>query len=395
MGLGPSAASADDLIRVAAVAQYVRGKTERVDISQVHTPVEHGTPIYENDRIQLGADAILKFVTRPSCVGVAYGPGVVLAAHRELAWRIQAQALRWICPEGAHETFVLDGAQVDVQPGSEVLVDGRRLLILRGGVSSDSKLLAATTQPVLFGLSGKIWSPSDSATALDLWNLNHSRIPPLESLPWVRPRDADRPIQSRYVLGPLGGPGGVRYDNSDINQNDLDGDGARLQGQWRRGERSLIAALTYRNARNSSQNNQQGPPTASHSSELDLFIVEMGYRTHHDRWWSPYYRAGVGRAKAKVQISRPDFGYYSRNEYDFYVVSAAGGIDVFLTPSWLRSVALYGGLEGQVIQSVARDQRKQLDAPGGNPSGTPSEAQEPWSLTSFGVNVMLGLALQF
>ena len=133
--------------------------------------------------------------------------------------------------------------------------------------------------------------------------------------------------------------------------------------------------------------------TGKISNDLSIFLLEAGYRLKHDAVFSTYFRGGGGVVYPKITVNRLDIGFASENRYEFYVLSVSGGIDAIFCPSWLGSIGFYGGLEGQLLQSVARGGKKSYGQY--VPIAYPEESREPSSLTSFTIDLMLGFVYQF
>ena len=390
------------LIRFAAIVQYSNGFVYKSELNRSKTALEFKSSLFEGERFIIGKNSSVKFVTRENCTVVVYSnssEAQVLTPLIEKPWRIKSDGLRWICPADAREVISFRGTTIELMPsaaGSEFLIDGNRLLVLRGQIqsASDEKVLASGK---LYHFQDKKWQAVEpELSAYELWRVNQSSPPPKESMDWPVP---DKPITSRWILTPQFGSGRVYYDNHDLNQDQLTSNGARIQMQRRWGEGSLIATVSFHEAQDKSkQGSQDSPQPQGVSNDLNLFTLEAGYRFHHEKWWSPFVRFGVGADKAKIQIARQDVNYYSGYNYQFYTVNAAFGIDSLYRPKWLNWFGLYAGADIDIAQSVARDAARSNDSGSGNNSGNsspPPEANEPWRLTEIYAEIMLGAFLQF
>ena len=392
----PSPAKQNSIIHFSGVVQNTRGRSEKVEVSGMRTVLEHGAPIYEDERIQSGADARLKIVTRSGCTAVFYGQGLAIAANYEKPWRSRESAVRWICPESASETFVVNGNRFELRQG-EVLIVGTKLMVLKGDLKSAKNPTATFAAREIYSINNGAWTPEASQPELERWKFNQSHPPPREASSWSKPAVTEPPPDSRFILGPLGGSTNVTYDNSNINQNGLSGDGFRIQYHRRKNQHSQIFAIAGRWASERSQNySGQSQPKAQ--SNLETYLVEYGYRMNHDHWWSPVARVGLGQTKAKVfNAVQSGNNLTSNYQTSLYVVSLAGGLDTLLTPSWFRPFGFYAGAEAQVIQSFLRGERANVDS-GFSGAGTPptsTEAGQPSSMTAVSINIAMGLVFQW
>lgn len=402
-----STAPASGLIRFAGLVQYVKGTADRIESSQSRTPLSFQMPLYEGERLQVAPGSTLKIVTRSGCTAVFYEQSRVVTPHVDKPWRVRAKALRWICPEGSGEKVELGPAllQIDAQSGGEFVLNDSRLLVLRGSVNSQvaekgqpqalpNHRLLEFRDPKTPGAPTAQWvSVEPEPSPYETWLFNEQLDSPKESQVLEKP---DRPITSRWILTPVIGRGQIQYDQSGLNQKDLNGDGARIQMQHRWNAGSLIVAIAFWGLRDKSRQSSPGnPPPPGASSEIESFVLDAGYRFSHDRWWSPYFRAGLSVDKAKVQISRPDINYYSHSEYPFYSLTGSFGIDAMYRPRWLNWFGLYAAAEAFLTQSLGRGARSNLDNNNWYTGPLPSEANEPWRLTEFGARIMLGTMLQF
>ncbi|MES2965474.1 MAG: hypothetical protein V4760_16445 [Bdellovibrionota bacterium] len=386
------------VVRFAAVVQYVDGSIERVDASKARAALAFGAAIYEDERIQLGPDATLKIVTRQECVVVFHGEGLALAANREKPWRAKSAALRWICPEGKSETFVFQNLRYKLT-GGEVLFEGPKLLMIAGQLRSSRTPEGGFSPRTLYTAENGAYLRAAKQSERTNWELNRSRKPPKETTKWAEPVVAHEPPEparekrERLLVGPFGAGGMIGFDVTPLGKEDLSGDGGRLQYHQKLDSgRSLVTAISLREF---GTENRHGGSLSVGSTSIDTFagLLEFGLRTQHDRIFSSFFRVGGGYLTSKIKVNRSDIGFASETEYEFYVASLTGGFDAIYCPSWLGSLGLNVGLEGQLLQSLGRGAKNDLD--NFVPSSYPEESREPWSLTAFSVNLMLGLVYEF
>ncbi len=387
------------LIRFAALTQFVEGDVNKLDAQKVRTPVDFRTPIYEGERIQVARGGMLKLVTQSGCIAVFYGESTVLSPNREKPWRFKSEAVRWICPEGAKESVVSRGLPLEINSG-EFFQDGRRLLVLRGQVSTKESELPTSRMLQFQNRGFKIVQPEPSS--FDLWSFNEKRRPPQESTAvpkpeTPKPKKIEAPKNVRIIVGPTGGGGRLIYDNDSLSEDHLDSEGGRLQTHIRWGQGSFI--LLYRHQSLNADYNKGGAgitPSEGVHNDSELDALEFGYRFNHDRWWSPYFRLGVGAEKPKIFVSLPGAtsAYFSGTEYEFWMLTAAAGIDAQYSPQWLNWFGVYASADLNLQQSLGRGARKVFHEFNSSQGDVP-EAGEPWRLTSVSLQLMLGLFVQF
>ena len=404
----PGTTKRPSLIRFAALVQFSSGPVDRIDSQRMRSTLEFKTPIYEGDRFVLGDGAVLKLVSRNDCVAVIYGGAQGLAPEMEKPWRLKAPATRWICPAGAHDTVVINGARFSVggevgsNEGGELFIDGERLLVLSGHVEL-VKMPGALPRlaPLVFTRDG--WSrETPEPPPSSVWRMNQKRKPPVESFSFAMASDPPPPKpeakKTRFILGPTGGSGSMSFDKGQLDKKGLSVDGARLQMQRKRGNGSLIALVEFGSAQENSGNCQNGcPETNAHGN---FFNLQLGYRFNHDRWWSPFVRGGGGVNHARVFVNTQGAGNFfsSDVDYEFYMLSLAAGFDAYYSPRWLgigsAGGGFYGGVDIDAARSLGRGARAVKNQSSSGSLST-SLADEPWGLTTFNLQLMLGLMLLF
>lgn len=392
------------LIRYSGVVQYADGSLERVDASKAKAPVAFGLTIYEDDRLQLGADSTLKIVTRQECIAVFHGEGVALASNREKPWRLKTNAVRWICPEGKIDTFQFQNFRYRIT-GGEVLIAGDKLILLSGELRATKTPEGGFTARTLYVLTNGTYSKVEPQDERAAWTFNQSRKPPKESTKWVEPKLPEVPPatkeqkKSRLLFTPVFGGAYLGYDVSSLNENEAKSEGGRIQYMRRlESGRSFLASISVRGVNpqddtGGGSGSGSGPSPKTVSNDAFLMLLEGGWRDRHDSVFSSYLRLGAGYAKSRISVNRQDVNYRSETTYEFGVISAAGGVDVIYCPSIFDTLGLTAGIEAQGIQSLSRLGRES-NANFSN-TGSPPEAKEPSSLSMFGINIMLGLVYQF
>jgi hypothetical protein len=397
------------VIRFASLVQFVSETVERLDFQRVRSKLEFKSAIYEGERFSLGESAVLKFITRGECVGVIYGAGQGLAPEMEKTWRIRSQAARWICPKGASDTVVLHETRFTIggPDGGELFIDGDRMLVLSGRVDAGKgelprlTLLTASSSGSGGGSgAGKniAWlreNPEPLPSAA--WRFNQKRKAPAESLVFDRPIDPPppkaEPKTTRWIFGPTGGGGSLNFDKGALDRKALSTDGARLQLQKKRGSGSWIAFLEYVSTEDKSSSCGFNTPCPEVNAHGNFLNAQVGYRFNHDRWWSQFLRVGGGINKTRINIKTQNgtTSYNSDVEYEFYMLSVAYGVDAYYSPSWFSRGGLYAGIDIDAARSLARGKKNVSGEYLNGSTARPSIADEPTTLTTFNLQLMLGL----
>lgn len=349
-----TAKNVPDKIRFAALVQFTEGTVDRIDLRNNHQTLKFQDAVYEDEHLSIETNAYVKLVTRERCIGVVYGPGDVFAAKAEKPWRIQASTVRWMCPEGTTSQLALElpSGTLNIETnGAEFFVTENRLLILRG-----SPKVNTLTQPLkpmaLYALDKKpIQSVQPAATPWDIYQFNNRQPAPKESLVLNKPDRPKTVANTRVMLGPIGGGGGLTHDQGDFNQDDLSSNGGRLTVQMRHGKRSWIIALNIArelSADEEKKNNQQPntpnnsyPAPGKSASRVKMPGLEFGLRFQHERWWSPYLRAGVAQFSNELS-ARSMSNQYSQTHHEYIGVTGAGGLEAIYSPGWLPWLGIYG-----------------------------------------------------
>lgn len=371
---------------------YENGDLNRLEASGRTVPLHFRDPLYEGDRIELSPRRghIAKVQLRNGCL-------IALYADREKAvlspplegepWKLRSEALRAIAAKTAPCEFLYKGAKVSLAADSEVFFDGSKVLAPRGVVQVSPLSLPLSSDSVYhFDSRHRTWEKTDEKTPYEFHDTRKlmaesTRIPEPPSTPWLR-----------IAIGPEFGGSDTVFDQSYLDSRGNSVEGVRAQVQTRWGDRSIIAMLHYR-----SNDNESYGPTAPNTSRTrtDFLGGEVGIRFSHERWWSPFVRFGFGREQPKTDVSYPSQSYYRSERLEFHSLSAALGLDAVLTPRGLRWFAFYSSAELHITQSLARGAKENLNANSMNNSATGDFTNEPWSVSTFGLLVHLGLMLQF
>lgn len=389
-------AAGDDLVKVTAVTQFVEGRVQKTEAGGARSDLQFQTPLYEGDRVDTTAGTALKVATRNGCIFVLRGEGTLVAPVDAKAWRVRRSSVRILCEgRSANETFGVANLPLVMKNGEVLFVD-KRVMLVDGAASYMGHALALRKLYAAEGNSLKEVSPQPNES--DLRELNVNEKPPREAYDWPAkaPVQPEKVYTSRFMLGPVMGGDGVIYDNTDYAQGGLRGGGGRLQLHFKRSnDTSLIVALTTRESgKYWDETGPFSPPPLGAQNTVEFHTLEIGLRQAHDRWWSPFVRAGLGAAKAKIGYSAANAGggtSYSRYAYEFYVVNATWGLDAHLTPRFLRPFGLYASAEATVVQSFHRGARQNENA-GSFQTYTPDE---PWRLSGFDVLASAGLEVDF
>jgi hypothetical protein len=289
--LGLATPSKDAVLKVAALTQYVEGHVVRTETSGVQTDIIYQTGIYEGDRVETSAGSVAKFVSRTGCLFTLRGEGALAAPVDKKPWRMRAESLRLLCRDRTvAETFGVANVPLSLKNGEVLFLTNRsneksdlRAILLSGAASIHGKPLELhKLYSVETSTISEVSSQPDDA---ELRQLNLDQKPPRESYVWPEP---DKKYTVRFIFGPVMSFDHVAYDNNDLSQTGLKGVNPRFQLHVRtRDDRSLIFAVTFRDADKKSDQNSYGPPPNGAANALSQSMFEFGFRNRHDRWWSP------------------------------------------------------------------------------------------------------------
>ena len=376
-----------EILKVAGAVQFVDGRITKTESTGPVSALAFKSAIYENDRIDASIGSTLKVASRAGCLIISRNEAQLTAAAENRPWRIKGKSLRFICRLNSPQSFNVNEQTVTIRDG-EVLItstpEGSNLLPLRGAISINRQPLEIRKlYSWVQGAPKEV--PTDESV---LRTLNESEKPPRESAAWPAP---PKPSNVRLMFGPVFVRERVWYDNANLSKSGLKGDGPRLQLQFRtKTDRSLIVALSFFEAdsRYDDRDNNSSTPDGAWP-QTSHFLLEIGERRHHERWWSTYYRFGAGEDSVKIPINRSNNGY-SNYRYVFYVLSAAYGIDAHLAPKFLGGLGVFAGLEAYVAQSLWRGERANE-----NPGYSGPPIEEPWRSTSVGALANAGVEYNF
>ncbi|MCM2280837.1 MAG: hypothetical protein NDI61_03210 [Bdellovibrionaceae bacterium] len=348
-----SATTVPDKIRFAAIVQYATKGAERVDARKVRMPLNFQDALYEGDRVRVDKNAYVKLVLKNGCVFVIYGDGQALAPNREKPWRISSDAMRAICPESSEMQPISFRNQRLDPAGTDILITGNRLLVLRG--SPKAKGLEKVNAPQVFSASRGGWKPvSPAPSQQDIYQLNQSRPAPKESAALTKPPAPKKLANTRFMIGPAFGAGSMKHDHSAYDDSDMETDGGRIQMHFRNGERSFIVAATpFLSIEHPEENcfNNNCPPLGESRARIELSALEAGMRWNHQRWWSPYARGGLMYSTTNMNVRGKDGSFY-HHEIEHYGISAALGADAYYRPAWISWFGFYANAEIYAFRAV-------------------------------------------
>lgn len=384
-------------IHFAGLVQYVSGKVERQGAKKEKTPLVYGDVVYEKERILLEKDAVAKLVMRNACVGVFYGEGKVLAPAPGKPWQAINEAVRWLCPETkSPQLHLIKGQTIDVN-GSEVLISGNRLLILRGEPKGAGLQKAKSLETYSLEKTGWVLvNPQPSPE--DRFAFNARFKAPKESVKLAKPDEPKRerpPAKTRILVGPFGGGANFLHDVSAQSDHSAESNGGRIQYHRQRGDGSLIIAVApHSEVRDETQTYFNHPPPGESSAQINMTSLELGWRFNHLRWWSPYVRGGLAHFSNRFTFrdvnQTMSSGYYSYR-YEHLGVNATVGIDAYFRPKFIPWFGLYGGFEGFIARTFAK-----LGDPESDNFTNPNPPDwMGYNYTLTGAQISLGFIFQF
>lgn len=350
--------TAPDKIRFAAIVQFATPGTDRIDAKKSRTPLNFQDPIYEGDRLRLARGAYTKLILKNDCILIVYGEAQVVAPNREKPWSIRSSGLRAICQGAGPQPIAYRGSVIDVA-NSEVLLNGNRMLVLRG--SPKSRGLENPSALSMLTLAKGSWTPMTPApTPAEVFKFNQSRPAPKESLALKQPEEAKSPAApatTRLMLGPVFGTGRFMHDHDAYSDSSIKLGGGRIQAHFQSGDRSFILAITpgFELDNNKSDGPCFGnncPPAAGESMvSAELQALEMGMRFSHQRWWSPYWRGGLFFSNTRMTV-RDLNGTFYNHRIEHYGITAAAGADAYWRPAWLSWFGVYANAEIVALRAI-------------------------------------------
>lgn len=394
-------APAPRLIPWRGLVQFRAGDLVRINSAGQSMPLGFRDAIYEGDRVELrstdGPLSSAKIHSRENCAIALYArskPMTVLPPDGANPWRIRGEAIRLHCPKGESLKIEFRGADFIVggqTVGGDVLIDGLRLLVVGGRVQANGGSAPALQPKVLyrFEAKSKAWT-EETTDPLKLFEFHTGRPLLAETERLVKPNNEKT---WRLILGPSGGSTNYYFDNSAIDASERTAEGGRIHTQIKWGEGSFIAMLHFRN----NDEGSDGPPPDNSVRVKGEFIgAEFGYRMHHKRWYSPFFRFGFGREQPKVQLQYPSESLFRYEKYEFHSLALAGGVDAFYSPDWLDWFGFYGSAEMHLTHSLGRGAaERQNSSSSTSATSSSAVANEPWRATALSFLVHIGLLFQF
>ena len=354
------------LISFEGFVQFADGSSSVISLSGEKDSVKYSTPIYEDTKIKLEPAANIKFVTKQNCVVVVYGEGVFSGPQGEKPWVINTKAARFICSSQNEEKFVFHG--VEVTPLGETLIEASGKIFVVTGSAKLSKPLA----------SRKIYQISKAGINLDAsaqspqahYDFDNLYKVPKEGEKLQKPK-ALVPAKYRISFGPEFGKALLIHANGYLNHYNYFASGPRLQYSFRKreSEGAYIIGLRFLSVEENKNNGNyyggggNSPGYSSASDRLRSYSIDGGYRFNFDRWWSPFFHAGLSWMRNELSISSNTgsggsgcggncSGYYSDQSLDYFGITAGFGYDFLLRPSWLGGLGFFGSAELELNQTV-------------------------------------------
>lgn len=336
----PTSAAADK-IRFAAIVQFATKGADKVDARKARTPLRFQDALYEGDRVRVERGAYAKLILKSGCIFVVYGDAQALAPNREKPWRVHAEGLRAICPETSRQTVSFRGSMIEVG-GSEVLISGNRLLVLRGAPAAKG-LQGAKPLSLFASVKGGWAAVTPAPGPAEAYQFHQSRPAPSESVALNKPeapKAPKRPATTRLLFGPVLGNGSFMHDHKTYNDSSMQVEGGRIQAHFKSGDRSVIIAVTPQLSLDGREENEpcsgtSCPPAPGETiANMELSAIEGGVRFSHAGWWSPYVRGGLMYAQNRIMLRETNGNFY-RHRVEHYGVTLAAGADAYWRPlSW-------------------------------------------------------------
>lgn len=395
----PSGEQAPDKIRFSAIVQFATKGAERVDARKNRVPLSFQDTLYEGDRIHVDKGAYAKFILKSGCILVVYGEGQTLAPNREKPWRVNSEAMRAICPADASLPVLYRGLLINPL-GTDVLLSGNRLLVLRG--TPKVKGIGKFSAPAMFTLAkGAAAALTPAPSANEIYQLNQTWPAPKESLTLRKPEAAPLPKRqatTRVMIGPAFGGGRFRHDHRTYNDSSMSSGGGRLQGHFKSGDRSVIIAVTpfleIEDSENRDECFNNCPPPGESVAEIEATTIEGGVRFDHQKWLAPYVRGGLALLKNRMNVRSKDGSYYN-HRIEYYGLSAAAGIDGYYRPAWLSWFGLYGNAEVFAMRAIVKGADKDQSNCESCFPQPPPPIDPTAPFTVGGLTLGLGLIFQF
>jgi hypothetical protein len=390
------AAPAKKFIAFEAYVQHNEGANQILSTSGESAILQFGTAIYEATELKIEATGTVKFVTRQNCVVVAYGEGRLISPQAEKPWRLMTKAARFICPEQSREKFNFHGIDLAVQ-GETLIDETGRIFVINGSATSIKPMLS---RKIYQYNKGDISPEPDTNQALEQYEFDKLFKVPREGekLKKIKPSS---PNKFRVMFGPEFGPSVLLHANGLLNHYDYSTNGPRLLLTFRDTLPGLMIGFHYLEIKSKKDGYYNSTPDLNVTENIKSFNLDAGYRFNFQRWWSSFVRAGVIWQRNEIRMDSNYFGntcgfpcgFHTDRIFDYFGLTAAYGLDVFIRPSWLFGLGLYASAEAQLNQTVHPTTEL-------NQSSQPSNNREPNEATNehgfiSNINGLLGFGILY
>lgn len=292
------------------VVQFVKGSvtwsgTERKD------PIQFKTLFRWNESALVEQNSYVKFISRGRCTAVAYGKSQIQSPlpSADSSWNFNGGSARWICGPEQSDHLRVDGHALSLSD-AEIFYHRLQLYVVRGRVLSESGELPPGATYIWKKQGWKVEYSSDDA--FHSWKLNQDLEAPKESYKLTQPK---RKVSSRWSLGPLGGNINFNHANYLLELDDNGTHGARLQANFKLGDKSYLVGLNFYESDKSDNDegskSHSGPPSTFYvSNRLESFVFDLGLRSQFERQWAWFFRAGIGHDILGLDSYGPSFSIH-------------------------------------------------------------------------------------
>ncbi len=378
--------------------------------------------ILVDDEVLTSRQSIAKIISRSRCKIVLYSSTRVKADRTKSKlyyWRLAKGPLRVICKENRIPEIVRRGKETfEIQRG-EFVLDDKRLVVVNGLLKASGQELKSGEVYVQKKRKWVLEKPKKNdknpafAKQVNFFELNSVYPAPKDSYPVIDPRVAQREkelelltaqkakeeaekekkakenrVQTRFTAAYGFGNGNFKYTEG-ANSADLDVESIRLSANFPGGEYSFIAYVETLDI-DRSENGEGGNGSVFIDENNKTRSLGLGFRYHHQKWWSTYFNFGVGSHNMTIEaddgVTRLKTSA-AQNSLNIHI-----GVEAHLTApskdfSW---TGLYLGAEIFHYQSIGLTQEFE-DFP--NPPNELIDRDGSWNNT--GIRLFIGTYLQF
>ncbi len=346
--------------RFEAIIQYVRGNVSWHEVQKKPDP-GFKVLINRSDKLQVGENSLVKFITHKRCVAVVYGPAIITAPMSDEAdaWSIQDGNLRWICEKKSEEKLLIQERPVSLFE-SEIFYFNKKLFVIRGEAQATNDTL---TSPRIYTGRGREWLPPKSEQhPYDLWTFNNHLPAPKESYNWPEPK---KPSLYRIEIGPFLGGGKFNHPTTEITDNTpSDLKGFRLTYFFhpdKSPSKTYFFTVNHWDHDRSFQGTSFSGSSPIYAASTELTSINFGIRWDRERW-GYYARLGLGEHKLKAVYYIPSSSYQNDVEHD--VATLAFGLDKIFQFESVNWFGLYMSGEVQFMRSISSAKTKSAPAIG-------------------------------